>query len=189
LVNEFGGTLFTIAKDVKLQLEFNPAKVAGYRLIGYENRMLETQDFNDDKKDAGELGSGHTVTALYEIIPAKTDSKYLVKTDPLKYQNKKQLNPSEELLTVKLRYKKPDGHKSQLIEIPVSEEKLALDETSEAYKFAASVAEFSLLLRSSAYKENASFESVINLSKAGMGKDEFGYRAEFISLVKKVQNM
>lgn len=189
LVNEFGGTLFTIAKDVKLQLEFNPAKVAAYRLIGYENRMLKTQDFNDDKKDAGELGSGHTVTALYELIPANAESKYLEKTDPLKYQSKQILNSSEELLTVKLRYKKPDEDKSKLIEIPILEEKIALAETSEAYKFAASVAEFGLLLRSSAYKENASFESVINLSKSALGNDKFGYRAEFISLVKKVQNM
>ena len=119
LVNEFGGTLFTIAKDVKLQVEFNPAKVAGYRLIGYENRMLNKEDFNDDKKDAGELGSGHTVTALYEIIPFGVKSEFLKETDPLKYQkNKDQLSLSDfskELLTIKFRYKEPSKNNSELI--------------------------------------------------------------------------
>jgi len=188
LVTEFGGTLFTIAKDVKLQLEFNPTKVAGYRLIGYENRLLNTEDFNDDKKDAGELGAGHTVTALYEIIPANTESKYLASVEALKYQKPGALKKSDELLTVKLRYKKPLALKSQLIEIPVSENKIDLVSASEAFNFSAGVAEFGLLLRGSAYKETASINSVLNLSKAGTGKDEFGYRAEFISLVKKVKS-
>ena len=112
LVNEFGGTLFTIAKDVKLQIEFNPAKVQGYRLIGYENRMLAKEDFNDDKKDAGELGSGHTVTALYEIIPVGVESDFLKSVDPLKYQKETSKNKaasSDEIMTVKFRYKAPDG--------------------------------------------------------------------------------
>src|SRR6185436_2183470 len=122
LVNEFGGTLFTIAKDVKLQVEFNPAKVQAYRLIGYENRMLNKEDFNNDKKDAGELGSGHTVTALYEIIPVGVKSDFIEKVDKLKYQSETkntQASASDEIMTVKFRYKKPDGDKSKLIEHPV----------------------------------------------------------------------
>jgi Ca-activated chloride channel family protein len=114
LVNEFGGTLFTIAKDVKLQLEFNPAKVEGYRLIGYDNRLLNKEDFNDDKKDAGELGSGHTVTALYEIIPAGMKSDFLKEVDELKYQNKLNNNNNQftgEMLTIKFRYKAPEKDK------------------------------------------------------------------------------
>ncbi|HQU56984.1 MAG TPA: VWA domain-containing protein, partial [Chitinophagaceae bacterium] len=126
LVNEFGGTLFTIAKDVKLQIEFNPAKVQGYRLIGYENRMLAKEDFNDDKKDAGELGSGHTVTAIYEVIPVGVESDFLKDVDPLKYQKEKtKLSPTAhngEILTVKFRYKEPDGEVSKLIVQPVKDE-------------------------------------------------------------------
>ena len=119
MVSEFGGTLFTIAKDVKIQIEFNPTKVAGYRLIGYENRVLDNEDFNDDKKDAGELGSGHTVTAMYEIIPAGVESSFLADVDKLKYQSNKvnkAATNTKEWMTIKLRYKKPDGNKSQLIE-------------------------------------------------------------------------
>ena len=111
LVNEFGGTLFTIAKDVKLQIEFNPAKVKAYRLIGYENRMLKNEDFNNDKKDAGDLGSGHTVTALYEIIPVGVESEFF-KVDDLKYQHTTvdpKAQNSKELMTIKFRYKKPDA--------------------------------------------------------------------------------
>ncbi len=124
LVSEFGGTLFTIAKDVKLQIEFNPAKVQAYRLIGYENRMLNKEDFNDDKKDAGELGSGHTVTALYEIIPVGVKSSFIATVDDLKYQKpeadkKVTIVPSNEIVNIKLRYKQPEGAKSQLIEKPV----------------------------------------------------------------------
>ena len=122
LVNEFGGTLFTIAKDVKLQIEFNPAKVQGYRLIGYENRLLNKEDFNDDKKDAGELGSGHTVTALYEVIPVGVKDSFLKKVDDLKYQkNKTALNKASdngEIMNIKLRYKQPDGDVSKLIAAP-----------------------------------------------------------------------
>lgn len=189
LVSEFGGTLFTIAKDVKLQLEFNPAKVAGYRLIGYENRLLANQDFKDDKKDAGELGAGHTVTALYEIIPVSVKSDYLVDEENLKYQKPVELSPSEELLTVKLRYKKPDENKSRLIEIPVSDNHIDIQNATSSFKLAAGVAQFGLLLRNSKYKENANFDSVIKLAKQGMGKDLYGYQAEFISLVKKVKFM
>ena len=127
LVNEFGGTLFTIAKDVKLQIEFNPAKVQGYRLIGYENRMLNKEDFNNDKKDAGDLGSGHTVTALYEIIPVGVKSNFIEKVDPLKYQqqNEKIRSGGDEFMTIKFRYKKPDEDQSKLIEHPVIDQRVA----------------------------------------------------------------
>lgn len=189
LVTEFGGTLFTIAKDVKLQLEFNPSKVAGYRLIGYENRMLENQDFKDDKKDAGELGAGHTVTALYEIIPVGVESKYLKKARKLKYQEKSIETTSTELLTVKLRYKKPESNKSKLMEIPVEVESLSIENTSVAYQFAAGVAQFGMLLRNSEYKHEAAYENTINLIKHNIGDDPYGYRSEFLSLVKKVKNM
>ena len=191
-VNEFGGTLFTIAKDVKLQLEFNPAKVKGYRLIGYENRMLKSEDFNNDKKDAGELGSGHTVTALYEIIPAEAeDSPYLGEVDSLKYQQNPKIDPkayhSDELLTLKLRYKKPDGHKSKLIEKAVFDKQLALEESSDNFRFSAAVAAFGMLLRDSEFRGNASLSDVLAMAKGAKGKDEEGYRAEFIQLVKSTQ--
>ncbi len=162
LVNEFGGTLFTIAKDVKLQIEFNPAKVQGYRLIGYENRLLNKEDFNDDKKDAGELGSGHTVTALYEVIPVGVKDSFLKKVDDLKYQkNKTALNKASdngEIMNIKLRYKQPDGDVSKLIARPVFDTQLSLTATSNNFRFAASVAEFGMLLRNSEYKSNSNFQ-------------------------------
>jgi Ca-activated chloride channel family protein len=188
LVNEFGGTLFTIAKDVKLQVEFNPALVAGYRLIGYENRMLKKEDFNDDKKDAGELGSGHTVTALYEIIPAGVKSSFLKNVDPLKYQHnkKKKTAPfNNEVVTIKFRYKAPDGNESKLIVHPVNNESLTSENVSDNFRFAASVAGFAMLLRNSEYKENAKYSMVLQMAGASLGKDEEGYRKEFINLVKK----
>jgi len=191
LVNEFGGTLFTIAKDVKLQIEFNPAKVQGYRLIGYENRMLAKEDFNDDKKDAGELGSGHTVTALYEIIPAGVESDFLKDVDKLKYQ--KDVEPlsktkySDEIMTVKLRYKAPDGDVSKLIEHPVKDEHITIAKTSDNFRFAAAVAQFGLLLRDSEFKSEASYASVISLAKKAKGNDDEGYRSEFIRLVENAR--
>lgn len=191
LVNEFGGTLFTIAKDVKLQIEFNPAKVQGYRLIGYENRMLAKEDFNDDKKDAGELGSGHTVTALYEVIPVGINDDFLKKVDDLKYQdNKKEISnaaKTDEILTVKFRYKAPDGDVSKLIEHPVVDRQTAIAKTSENFRFAASVAEFGMLLRNSEYKSEASYTNVINMAKGSKGTDDEGYRAEFIRLVESAK--
>ncbi|MEI9944541.1 MAG: YfbK domain-containing protein [Chitinophagaceae bacterium] len=193
LVNEFGGTLFTIAKDVKLQIEFNPAKVQGYRLIGYENRMLAKEDFNDDKKDAGELGSGHTVTALYEVIPVGVKDTFLTKVDDLKYQkNKNELNKSSdngEILTVKFRYKAPDGDVSKLIEHPVMDEQIAVAKTSDNFRFAASVAEFGMLLRNSEFKAYASFDNAIRMAKKAKGNDEEGYRSEFIRLAESAQMM
>lgn len=191
LVNEFGGTLFTIAKDVKLQVEFNPAKVQGYRLIGYENRMLAKEDFNDDKKDAGELGSGHTVTALYEVIPVGVKSNFLQKVDSLKYQqNATALSASsqtDEILTVKFRYKAPDGDVSKLIEHAVLDKQVPLTKTSDNFRFAAAVAQFGLLLRESAYKSAASYDNVLNLARKAKGNDEEGYRSEFIRLVESAR--
>ncbi len=192
LVNEFGGTLFTIAKDVKLQIEFNPAKVSGYRLIGYENRVLNKEDFNDDKKDAGELGSGHTVTALYEIIPAGVKSEFLKDVDPLKYQKNNKAESSsfnDEILTVKFRYKAPGKDNSQLIVHPVQDKKLDINNTSDNFRFATSVADFAMLLRNSEYKGTGNYEQVIALANASLGKDHEGYRKEFISLVKKAAEL
>ncbi|MFI5131589.1 MAG: YfbK domain-containing protein, partial [Chitinophagales bacterium] len=189
LVNEFGGTLFTIAKDVKLQIEFNPAKVQGYRLIGYENRMLAKEDFNNDKKDAGELGSGHTVTALYEVIPAGVKDTFLTKVDPLKYQKNvterlSKSSHSDEIMTVKFRYKKPDEDVSKLIEHPVMDKEVPLAKTSDNFRFAASVAEFGMLLRNSEFKANASFENVSSMARKSKGNDDEGYRFEFIRMVE-----
>ena len=189
LVSQFGGTLFTIAKDVKFQIEFNPNKVAGYRLIGYENRMLSKEDFNDDKKDAGELGSGHTVTALYEIIPAGVKSSFLKDVDPLKYQEPGKKSFSNEILTVKFRYKAQGKDKSELIVHPVEDNIIGMDNTSENFRFAASVADFAMLLRNSKYKGNSSFEEVISLAGASLGQDNEGYRKEFLGLVKKAEKL
>ena len=191
-ITEFGGTLFTIAKDVKFQIEFNPARVKGYRLVGYENRLLNDEDFNDDKKDAGEMGAGHTVTALYELIPAGSDES-LKSIDPLKYQSGvKESRPetvvkadkSAELMTVKLRYKQPDENSSTKVEIPVKGKVLDLDDSSDNFRFSASIAEFGLILRDSEYMEEASIEQVIALAKGARGEDEEGYRSEFLKLVK-----
>ncbi|MEO7394295.1 MAG: von Willebrand factor type A domain-containing protein, partial [Chitinophagaceae bacterium] len=191
LVNEFGGTLFTIAKDVKLQIEFNPAKVQGYRLIGYENRMLAKEDFNNDKKDAGELGTGHTVTALYEVIPAGVQSKFLENVDSLKYQNfttpVSKSSGTDEILTVKFRYKAPDGDVSKLITHPVLNKQIAIAKTSDNFRFAASVAQFGMLLRNSEFKSHASYTDVLSLARKAKGNDEEGYRSEFVRLVESAQ--
>jgi Ca-activated chloride channel family protein len=192
LVSEFGGTVFTIAKDVKLQIEFNPAKVQGYRLIGYENRLLNKEDFNDDKKDAGELGSGHTVTALYEIIPAGIEDEFLKKVDDLKYQKKAKTSKTsgaDEILTVKFRYKEPTGSQSKLIEHPLIDHAIAFEDASENFRFAASVAEFGMLLNESQFKSQSSFNQVIAIANAAKGVDAEGYRTEFIALVKKAEGL
>jgi Ca-activated chloride channel family protein len=184
-VKEFGGTLFTVAKDVKLQLEFNPKYVKAYRLIGYENRALANEDFKNDAKDAGEMGSGHTVTAIYEIIPAGVESSFL--PDKLKYQQFTQTSigsNSDEVCTVKIRYKQPDADKSIQMEEVVKDIHVALEKTSENFRFSASVAEFGLLLRNSDFKGLANYEQVLNLAKNAFGKDSEGYRAEFLKLVK-----
>jgi len=186
LVNEFGGTLFTIAKDVKLQIEFNPAKVKAYRLIGYENRMLKSEDFNNDKKDAGELGSGHTVTALYEVIPVGVESEFF-KIDDLKYQKSKierSAENSKELMTIKLRYKKPDEDISKLIVHPLVDTNTTLANTSENFRWSASVAAFGMLLRESEYVKNFNYDQVVQLAQGAKGGDVEGYRIEFINMVK-----
>lgn len=188
LVKEMGGTLLTIAKDVKLQIEFNPAKVKAYRLVGYENRLLNKEDFNDDKKDAGELGAGHTVTAIYEIIPAGSE-ELVASTDALKYQETKanSASTSSEVMTVKFRYKEPKEKTSKLITHIVYDKKTPFDQAGENCRFSAAVAEFGMLLRDSKFKGDSDFKSVMTLAKSAKGKDEEGYRAEFIKLVEMAE--
>ncbi|KAA8485501.1 Ca-activated chloride channel family protein [Arcticibacter tournemirensis] len=187
LVKEFGGTLFTIAKDVKLQIEFNPSKVQAYRLIGYENRLLNKEDFNNDQKDAGDLGAGHRVTALYEIIPAGVKSKFTDSVDKLKYQKNEAPNLSsngDELLTIKLRYKKPDEDRSRLIEKPVVDHKTPWSATSDDFRFASAVAGYGMLLRKSEFSQQATFANLAEIAQSALGKDPEGYRAEFLRIVK-----
>ncbi|OEK05117.1 YfbK domain-containing protein [Roseivirga misakiensis] len=191
LVSEFGGTLFTIAKDVKIQVEFNPATVQAYRLIGYENRLLNDEDFNNDKKDAGELGAGHTVTALYEVIPVGVESSFKP-IDDLKYrkEKKKELSGNtNDLMTVKLRYKKPNKSKSIYLERVIKNESSRLSRTSDNFKWSAAVASFGMLLRNSDYKNDINYQEVIDLAKASKGKDHNGYRAEFIRLLEMAELM
>jgi Ca-activated chloride channel homolog len=186
LVNEFGGTMFTIAKDVKIQVEFNPALVQAYRLIGYENRKLNDEDFNNDKKDAGELGSGHTVTALYEIIPVGIEEN-TGSIDPLKYQQNKQTysgKKSDELMTVKLRYKAPDGEVSKLISTSIRDSDTRLMQSSDNFRWSAAVAEFGMLLRNSEFKGQSSYLQVVNLAQSAKGDDKNGYRSEFLRMVQ-----
>lgn len=191
LVSEFGGTMFTIAKDVKFQIEFNPAMIKSYRLIGYENRLLNDEDFNDDRKDAGEMGAGHTVTAIYELVPAGSEEEG-PSIDPLKYQEERRLveeGISKELLTIKLRYKKPDGEKSILMEIPVKKKVLAFDKSSPDLRFSAAVASFGMILRDSEHKGTSKLDSVIEMASGAKGDDEEGYRGEFIRLVKTAKDL
>jgi Ca-activated chloride channel family protein len=178
---EFGGTLFTIAKDVKIQVEFNPSEVKGYRLIGYENRLLEDEDFIDDTKDAGELGTGHTVTALYEVVPIGVESSYLNKSTELKYSKVETDSKfKNELFTVKFRYKKPGENKSiEMIHIQDTK----IEEPSIDFNFAAAIALYGMKLRQSKFDNDADLSLVLELAKRGRGKDEEGYRAEFIRLV------
>jgi len=184
---EFGGTLYTIAKDVKIQVEFNPKKVQAYRLIGYENRLLADEDFVDDTKDAGELGSGHTVTALYEIVRTGVKSDYLKTIPDLKYtKTEMTLNYDDELFTVKFRYKKPDA--SQSIEM-VHVQNNIITELSDDLSFASAVALFGMQLRQSKYFNNVSISKVIALAENGRGEDREGYRAEFIRLVKSYDSL
>jgi Ca-activated chloride channel family protein len=193
LVSEFGGTIYTVAKDVKLQIEFNPEHVQAYRLIGYESRLLNDEDFNDDTKDAGEMGAGHRVTAFYEVVPVGVEFSGAGNIDPLKYQQNKKQNEkveytgSKESLTVKLRYKKPDGNTSEKIELAVIDDKS--DKVSTDFRFASAVAMFGQLLTDSNYKGDASFDKVIDLAKKALDNDEQGYRREFVRLVKSAQGL
>ena len=222
LVDQLSGTLVTIAKDVKIQVEFNPAQVSGYRLIGYEKRLLAKEDFNDDKKDAGEIGAGHTVTALYEVVPAGKELPKAATVDALKYQGaersevggqksevgdrrsevgtegragaeaggvnqKSEISP--ELLTLKLRYKAPDGDTSKLLEFPLTDTGATWEKSSGDFRFAAAVAGYGMLLRDSSHKGNATWNSVRELAVEGKGSDANGYRVEFISLLEKAQSL
>ena len=190
LVTEVGGTLLTIAKDVKIQVEFNPARVQAYRLIGYENRLLQDEDFNNDTKDAGELGAGHSVTALYEVIPVGIDSSYeIVEVDSLRYQAPDEptvTSDSDELLFVKLRYKAPQGSESRLITHPVRDSK---DRPSADLTFASAVAGFGMLLRDSEYCGDFGLADVLDLARSSTGEDREGYRTEFVRLVETVLSM
>ncbi|MBL9104660.1 MAG: VWA domain-containing protein [Myxococcales bacterium] len=184
LVHQSQGTLVTVAKDVKLQLEFNPATVAAYRLVGYENRRLANQDFKDDTKDAGELGAGHNVTGLYEIVPAGHQVPG-PEPDGLKYQRPSvAFKASKELLTVKLRYKQPDGDTSTELELPVSAQQPSFAAASPAFRFAAAVAAFGLRLRDPHGKAGMSFAEVLATARAAKLADPHGYRAEFLTLVE-----
>ena len=191
LSDEIMSTLFTIAKDVKIQIEFNPAKVKKYRLIGYENRLLKKEDFENDKKDAGELGSGHTVTALYEVIPV-SDVSALRSWDNLKYQESKlkeaALN-SDEVMTLNIRYKAPDGDTSKLISQPVKEKIVKMNEASNNFQFSAAVVMFAMLLRDSQFKGDSNYDGVKELAEKSLGEDKYGYRDEFISLVKMAKRL
>lgn len=183
--DELWGTLYTIAKDVKIQIEFNPNVVESYRLIGYENRLLDDEDFNDDKKDAGEIGAGHTVTALYEIIPAGSNEK-AGDVDDLIYQTRK-LKNSADLLTLKLRYKAPDENTSRLLMEAVKAKPTSESDLSDNFKLASAAAMYGMLLRDSEHKANASWGKAIEYAKTAKGEDKFGYRTEFISLMQKVE--
>lgn len=188
LGKEFGGTIFTLAKDVKAQIEFNPAKVQAYRLVGYENRILNEEDFKDDKKDAGDMGSGHSVTIIYEIIPAGVKSDKVRKVTPLKYQKNIAGVPvpeSPELATIKFRYKKPNGNTSMEMAHIIGSGSKNIELASDNVKFASSVAMFGMLLKKSDYKGNSSYDKALALAKAAREDDAEGYRTEYIQLLKK----
>jgi Ca-activated chloride channel family protein len=197
LVEKMTGTLYAIAKDVKLQIEFNPAAVKSYRLIGYENRTLAAEDFNDDRKDAGELGAGSNVTALYEIVPA---SPARPKVDPLKYQNDGSRrfwnwgsngakSADAELLTVKFRYKQPNGSASKLLSRVLRSNDAAWQDASENFRFSAAAAGFGLVLRGSQYRGNLDLDKVASIARGARGRDLQGHRAEFIGLVESAETL
>jgi Ca-activated chloride channel family protein len=192
LVQGLSGTLVTIAKDVKIQIEFNPAKVKAYRLIGYENRILAKEDFNDDTKDAGEIGAGHTVTALYELVPPGAATPGAPNVDPLKYQQPAQPKAdaqSDDLFTLKLRYKAPDGDTSKLLEYPARDSGETLDAATPDFRFAAAVAELGMILRGSPNQGNSTYDATLHLAEGALGKDPYGYRSEFLQLVQKAKSL
>jgi Ca-activated chloride channel family protein len=187
-VREFGGTLFTVAKDVKIQVEFNPARVQAYRLLGYENRLLAREDFADDRKDAGELGAGHAVTALYEVVPVGAEPVALA-DDGLTYQDvsvRPSASRSRDLLTVRVRYKLPGGSESRLFSRRVADRGV---EPDEDFRFASAVAGFAMLLRDSEHRGTATFDRVIALARSARGEDPEGYRAEFVGLVETARDL
>jgi len=200
LVEQMQGTLVTIAKDVKLQVEFNPLQVAAYRLIGYENRRLADRDFNDDTKDAGDIGAGHSVTALYEIVPAGVESELgQPGVDRLKYQesgvksqeSEKKISDAvaAELLTLKLRYQPPEGGRSTLLSFPVKDGGAKFGSASPDLQFAAAVASFGMLLRNSKFKGDVSYAAVLETAAATRGEDKQGLRGEFLDLVKAAASL
>jgi Ca-activated chloride channel family protein len=189
LVTEMGGTLLTVAQDVKVQVEFNPTRVAAYRLIGYENRLLAKEDFNDDAKDAGEIGAGHSVVALYEVVPVGVHTGVVPDVDPLRYQDSAATiggGRSTELLFVKVRYKEPGAAESRLLTQPV------VDDTgrpSADFRFAAAVAAWGMLLRDSEHVGDFTLADVSRLARASLGEDLDGYRKEFVELVEQTSTM
>ena len=193
LAEQLSGTLITIAQDVKIQLEFNPATVGAYRLIGYENRLLRKEDFNDDTVDAGDIGAGHTVTAFYELIPPGAEIDMLPQADPLKYGSISAPATgaySDELLTVKLRYKLPQETESSLLSVPVAVSSVRkAGEESPDFRFAAAVAGFGMLLRDSPYRGNANYENILEMAQNAIGQDASGYRRGFLDLIKKAQTI
>jgi Ca-activated chloride channel family protein len=216
LVEQMSGSLVTIAKDVKIQIEFNPAQIASYRLLGYENRVLAAEDFNNDKKDAGEIGAGHTVTALYELVPVGAIEQPVAAPagEPLKYQatgNRGQgtgdrgqesdsrlptpdsrlteAAASGELLTLKLRYKEPDGVESRLVEFPLKDRGGKFNAASKDLQFAAAVASFGMILRGSEHRGSGNLPAVAEIASGAIGDDPNGYRTEFVDLVRKAQSL
>jgi Ca-activated chloride channel family protein len=190
LVRQLSGTLVTIANDVKIQVEFNPATVGAYRLIGYENRLLRAEEFNDDTVDAGDIGAGHTVTAFYEIIPPGAEANALPGVDPLRYAVQRDEGDAAaafagELATVKIRYKRPGETSSDLLSFPVrTQEVRRAGESSADFTFAAAVAAFGMLLRDSPYKGSTDFDMVQAMAESSIGTDQFGYRRSFTQLVR-----
>ena len=192
LVDNYASTLFMVAKDVKLQVEFNPAKVQAYRLVGYEDRLLNKEDFNDDMKDAGDMGSGHTVTALYEIVPQGYADDYSNSGDPLKYQQPKNTPASpyaNELMTVKFRYKQPESDYSKMSVAVVKDQPASFNSSSSDFRFAAAVAEFGMLLRNSQFKQRSNYDQVIAIAGNARGRDEDGYRAEFVRIAEIARSL
>jgi Ca-activated chloride channel homolog len=191
LVDEMSGTLLTVAKDVKIQVEFNPAEVNAYRLIGYENRALRHEDFNDDKKDAGDMGAGHSVTALFEVVPKGVEIN-TPGVDPLKYQEAAKMidrAPRGEILNLKIRYKEPEADTSQSFETPVTDRGAAFNNASTDFRFAAAVASFGMILRESPHKGQSNLDAVVDIAEKSRGTDKSGYRDEFLRLVRKARDL
>ncbi|MEO8498415.1 MAG: YfbK domain-containing protein, partial [Planctomycetota bacterium] len=199
LVEQITGSLVTIAKDVKIKVEFNPAEVAAYRLLGYENRLMSAPDFDNDAKDAGEIGAGHTVTALYEIVPTNIPQPLAATATSLKYQRTavpaeppKELTPAAktgELLTLFLRYKQPDSNESTLSDYTVASVQRAFDDASSDFRFAAAVASFAMVLRNSEFHGNSSLADVEQIASSAIGNDPQGHRTEFLDMVRKASSL
>jgi Ca-activated chloride channel family protein len=195
LVEEMGSTLVTVAKDVKIQVDFNPGRVEAYRLIGYENRVMRAEDFNNDLKDAGDMGAGHTVTALFEVVP-RGGSVPGPSIDPSRYQAppatesvRPATSSTNELLTLRVRYKLPDANDSTRMDVPLVDRGTQFAQASPDYRFAASVAGFGMILRDSPYRGNWTLNSVLDTATSSRGQDRTGYRDEFISLVRRANSL